>query len=233
MLDPLLQITSDKVYAKYFIDGVVGRKVTPETVAVFDSVDAISRRDLPPSCVLKPSHGAHYVVILPDAETDLSETDRTTLRRALASDPYRENREVNYRNLRRRIICEELVARGRIIKDYKLFCYRGRLRIVYICHRIRAADAPMAQNFYDSVWNRLDFVHNFRPFGEWEEKPANFAEMREIAETLAKHFELLRVDMYNENGRLYVGELTHCHNQANAEFGSLEQEREFSRVLFG
>lgn len=232
--DPLRRITSDKVYAKHFIDGIVGRKATPETHAVFESVETISRRALPARCVLKPAHGVHYIVILDGADTELSDADRDRLRRGLASDPYLEDREVNYQGLRKRLICEELVARGDIIKDYKLFCYLGQVRVVYICHRIRAEDAPMAQNFYDNEWNRLEIVHNHRPIGEWEEEPAQFPEMRAMAEAIAQHFAgLVRVDMYLEDGKIYIGELTHCHNQANAVFGSLEEERLISRVLFG
>ena len=232
MREPLRRITSDKVYAKHFIDGVLGRKATPETHAVFETVDAIRRAELPARCILKPAHGAHYVVVLPDAGTALTEADRERLRRGLATDPYRENREANYRGLRRRIICEELVTGGEIIRDYKLFCYRGRMRVVYVCHRRLGSDAPFAQNFYDRDWTPVDITHNYRAAGPLEERPTRLGEMIGMAEALGAHFELVRVDMYVDGDRIHVGELTHCHNQGNAAFGSLAEERELSRILF-
>ena len=85
MADALRQITSDKVYAKFFIDQVVGRKVTPETYAVFTSVEDIRRSKLPDRCVLKPAHGSGSIVFLEDPDAEISEADYEKLRRASLS----------------------------------------------------------------------------------------------------------------------------------------------------
>ena len=39
-------------------------------------------------------------------------------------------------------------------------------------------------------------------------KPQNLEKMNEIAEKLAKDFNMVRVDLYNINGKIYFGELT-------------------------
>ena len=40
------------------------------------------------------------------------------------------------------------------------------------------------------------------------EKPDNFDEMVNLAETLAKEFPFVRVDLYNINGKIYLSEMT-------------------------
>ena len=52
-------------------------------------------------------------------------------------------------------------------------------------------------------------------------------------EKIAQHFDLVRVDLYRRGDKIYVGELTHCHNQAHGRFETIEQEEAFSRILFG
>lgn len=229
MADALRQITSDKVYAKLFIDQIVGRKVTPETYAVFTSVDEIRRSELPDRCVLKPAHATGAIVFLEGPEAEISEADYEMLRRALAYDVYRETREINYKNIRKQIICEELIDSAETVKDYKLFYYNGKLKFIQVN---AGRHGVLDFNFYDHQWNRINVIYNNSPTGEWEIAPNNFLFMREIAEKIARHFESVRIDLYVKGDRVYVGEITHCHNQANGVFGSIEQERTISRVFF-
>jgi hypothetical protein len=229
MADALRQITSSKVYAKFFIDQVVGRKVTPETYAVFTSVEDIRRSELPDRCVLKPAHAAGAVVFLEGSDAEISEADYEKLRRALAFDVYTETREINYKNLRKQIICEELIDDAATIKDYKLFYYNGKLKFIQVN---AGRHGVLDFNFYDNQWNRINVTYNNCPTGEWEIIPDNFGLMCEIAGKIAQHFESARIDLYTKGDRVYVGEITHCHNQGNGIFGSIEQERTISQVFF-
>lgn len=48
--------------------------------------------------------------------------------------------------------------------------------------------------------------------------PPNFGDMLDIARRLAADFEVVRVDMYNVDGRIYVGELTNYPQAGIAPF---------------
>jgi hypothetical protein len=229
MADALRQITSDKVYAKLFIDQIVGAKVTPETYAVFTSIEDIKRSELPAQCVLKAVHASGTVVFLEDADTQIVESDYQSLKRALAFDLYRETREINYKNLRKRIICEELIGISLNIKDYKMFCYKGIFKFIEVDSD---RHSNIKRNFYDSEWNKIEVIFNNSPVGEWEPTPENFTIMREIAKKIARHFDSVRVDLYLKGDVVYVGEITHCHHQAHGIFQTIEQEREISRIFF-
>ena len=65
-------------------------------------------------------------------------------------------------------------------------------------------------DFYDSEWNLMPDMccgvaeHSSVPIA----KPAQFDEMKHIAEELAKPFPFVRVDLYNLKGKIYFGEMT-------------------------
>jgi hypothetical protein len=59
------------------------------------------------------------------------------------------------------------------------------------------------------------------------EQPAGYAEMLEIAQKLSTDFDFVRVDLYDVDGRVHFGELTH-----NPGGGLVRlQPREFDRAL--
>ena len=230
--DALIRATTDKVYSKYFIDGIVNRKITPETYAVFNSIDAIRRGDLPDRCVLKPAHGnGQLVVFLEGADSEISEADYAKLRRGLALDVYRESREGNYKQLKKRILCEELIGNAAERIEYKFICYQGVSKIVYTAYT-DVVTGNRLHNYYDRHWNRLGAMQIEYPLGEYRPMPECFHEMLDIVERLAAHFELVRVDLYWTPDRLYVGELTHCHQAANGRFTTLEHEKLLSAIVF-
>lgn len=227
--DPLRHITTDKRYAKIVIDGLSGRKITPETYAVFDTVDEIQRERLPDKCVLKPTHGSGCVIFLEHASAPLKEEDRHALRQNLSLDHYLISRELNYKFLKKKIICEELLAGPDVIKDYKLFCYGGKVGFI----QVDADRARMhVRNIYDRNWGEIRATHGGVPFGKSEPAPKQLSDMLEIGAKIARHFESVRVDMYLCDGNIHVGELTHCHMSGNSAWGSRDEEMLVSRLFF-
>lgn len=64
---------------------------------------------------------------------------------------------------------------------------------------------------YDREWKRHPEYSIFNKHyseGVPLPKPASYERMLEIAEKLAKPFPVVRVDLYNLNGRIYFGEMT-------------------------
>ncbi len=136
---------------------------------------------------------------------------------------------MNYKHLKKRVICEEAVSDKSEVKDYKLFCYAGKARFIQVD---TDRHGNHMRNLYDVHWNALPVVHGEKPNAEWEPAPEALPRMRDIAEEIARHFESVRVDLYLADSRIYVGELTHCHLGAGGTFGSLDQERIVSRLCF-
>ena len=229
LLDPVRRFTSDKYHVKQYVAGVLGPGYTPETLGVFEDVAALDGKTFDGPCILKPTHASGSTVFLerPPYRCGPAELDR--LGAALRADLYREHRELNYRGLRRRIICERLVTDRRHIKDYKVFCYGGRPKLVQVDWD-RHGDHR--RTIFTAGWEPLA-IRYAKPRGPEEARPAALSEMLDTAKALAQDFDSVRVDFYLVRERLFVGELTHCPEQGHGRFGSLAEEELFSSYYFG
>lgn len=118
-----------------------------------------------------------------------------------------------YDNKPHRIIIEEYLMAdektGGLI-DYKFFCFNGHAEYLYV-----VADRKLGQRsglgIFDMDFRQLPYEREDEsPLIRKIEKPKNFVEMVEMAETLAKPFPHVRVDLYDINNgtEIRFGELT-------------------------
>ena len=93
------------------------------------------------------------------------------------------------------------------LKDYKFFCFNGKVR----CFKIDfGRNTEHHANYYNPQGELLPFGEACYPpiYYHKEKIPSNLTEMISIAEKLSRDHRFLRVDLYNVNGRIYFGELT-------------------------
>lgn len=130
---------------------------------------------------------------------------RKTIEDGLKKNHYYMCREWPYKDLRPRIIAEELIS-DNPPDDYKFFMFHGKMDSVMVCTE-RATGHPKFR-FYDQDWNRLYYQKTDREPATDVKMPANFLEMIKVAEMLSTGFVHVRVDLYNVNEHVYFGELT-------------------------
>ena len=82
-------------------------------------------------------------------------------------------------------------------------------------------------DFYDEHFNHLDIRNGHPNSTNPIEKPANFELMKELASKLSKGFPHLRVDFYEVNGEVYIGELTFSHYSGMIPFEPVEWDYTF------
>jgi hypothetical protein len=90
------------------------------------------------------------------------------------------------------------------LTDWKFHTGGGRVFAVQV-DRNRSTDHE--QLVYDRAFSFLPEVLFFKT-GQPETKPAFYEDMLAIAEDISKPFEYARVDLYEVNGRIYLGEIT-------------------------
>ena len=106
------------------------------------------------------------------------------------------------------MICNGYVESLNDLKDYKFFCFNGRVSYIYGISDRRVGQSAQF-GIYDADFNKLDVYRNDERSQEIPlPKPLNFDKMIAIAEGLSKDFPHVRVDLYNIAGRIYFGELT-------------------------
>lgn len=213
---PIYHQMVDKVEVKKFITERLGAGYVFDTLGVWDSFDDIDFDDLPEEFVLKGTHDSGSVYICKDKKELLRnrENVKTFVQQNFGADYYLGSREYPYKGLRPRLIAEPLYksANGAELLDYRLLCFNGEPRVLIITRKL-APDAERRMDFYDLDGTHQEWHVNERartePGSETvPEPPAQLAKMIEIARILAKDTHFLRVDFYEINAKLYVGELT-------------------------
>jgi hypothetical protein len=213
LFDPLRQITTDKALLRIYVTAKVGDHYNVPTLLVTSQADEASAFVCSETVIAKPTH-------LSGKMARLAAEDRLPIdiaREWLATDFYRVAREANYRYLRPRIIFEKFLADGgKFPNDYKVHCFFGEPKLIRV---IMGRNEDPTEAIYDCDWRPLDFTLRYVR-GPSVERPAKLGEMLTVAKKLSAPFQSVRVDLYHVDGRIYVGELTHCPGGGRETFSS-------------
>jgi len=210
---PIYSTMVDKYEAKLYIKGIIGDKYIIPSYGVWDSFEDINFDMLPNQFVLKTTHDCGGVVICTDKGKFNKEKARVHLEAHLKRNYYYEGREWPYKNVKPRILAEKYMENesSKDLKDYKFFCFDGKVKALFVAADRQSQNEETKFDFYDEQFNHLD-IRNGHPNSERPiEKPINFELMKELASKLSKGFPHLRVDFYEVNGEVYIGELTFSH----------------------
>lgn len=112
---------------------------------------------------------------------------------------------MHYRDIRRRIICEEYIEAEGGLPDYKFHCSNGKVRFILVCNQ---KDGKRYKNVFDRDWKELDVVEGTEVDRESIKRPDELEEMISMAEKLGEGIPFVRVDLYLADGKIYFGEMT-------------------------
>ena len=200
----------DKYEAKKYVANIIGKKYIIPTLGVWDKFEDIDFTKLPNQFVLKPTHASGNVFICKNKDEIDYKKLKKTVQKWLKRNYYLVHREWPYKNVKPRIIAEEYMEDqiGELI-DYKVYAFNGQCDYVMVCFdRIKGETKFI---YYDKNWNiKKEFSKDGIKYGDTIkiEKPKNLGKMFEFAEILSKNIPFVRVDFYESNGNLYLGELT-------------------------
>lgn len=97
----------DKYKVREYLESIGYSDLLNELYGVYDCVDDIDIDKLPDSFVLKCNHDCGSVVICKDKSNFDWETARKKLIKCLNTDYWLNNVEVQYKNVKKKIICEK------------------------------------------------------------------------------------------------------------------------------
>lgn len=219
---------TDKFEVRSYVRDVIGDQYLNDVIGVYESFDAIDFDRLPDAFAMKATHGSSYNIIVPDKSRLDKAAAKKKFDRWLKENFYYKDREKNYKNIKPRIMCDAFLqpADGQL-EEYKLFCFRGK--VGFIQHN-KQIDGRRYDNIFDAQWNILPVKYGYDGF-PGDSKPQNGDELIAIAERLAAPFELVRVDLYNVDGRIVFSELTFHSGGGLIPFEPREYDREFGKML--
>ncbi|MCW0215847.1 MAG: hypothetical protein OJJ54_21050 [Pseudonocardia sp.] len=204
----LVHVTADKYAVREHVAERVGERYLIPLRQVVERAEDIDFDGMSGPSVVKGTHGCDMTILLPDLARVDRDGVRRTVRKWLDTDFYREGwRESPYRGLPRRAVVEEFIGDGRTApSDYKFFMFHGEPAMVVVDQDRFSAHTS---TLLSPDWYELDVSGRFAFADALPEQPRNYAEMLDVARALSADFEFARIDLYNVDGRIYFGEITH------------------------
>ncbi len=227
--NPLYTQLVDKYEVKNIVGKIIGEQYIIPTLGVWDNFDDIDFSTLPNQFVLKCTHDSGGLVICSDKTKFDKKKAKQKIEKCLKNDYYMQNREWPYKNVQRRIIAEKYMVdeSGYELKDYKFFCFNGKVKSMFIATERNNPAIETKFDFYDTNFNHLPFT-NGHPNSSIEiKKPKSFEKMIQLAEKLSEGIPQARIDFYDIDGEVFFGEITFFHFSGFMKFEPEEWDYTF------
>lgn len=223
--DPQMTLLNDKLHIRDYISKKGGKEYLIPLLWNGHNPEQIPFDRLPSKFVIKTSHGCAYNIIVTDKAKINPEKIKFQLAKWLGENycqDFRLGIEWGYKNIKPSIIIESFIGeKEKAPVDYKFYCFSEQVEVL-----------TMHFDRFEEHKTRT-FDRNFQPhefsyhFGQWRgefQRPTNFETMVQLAESLAKGFDFMRVDLYNVGNKIYFSELTPYPGGVNTKFLPARQD---------
>lgn len=240
--NPLYTKLVDKIESKKYVESILGEGFTFPLIATYDCPEKIEFDKLPNECVIKCNHNSGCIVLCKDVANGVfvegkSVDDRKMsmdevkafLKNGLRKNYFYNCREWAYKNVPPRILVEKFMhsSDGESLKDYKFFCFNGDPKYVWVGTNY----APQKFSIYSIDWCDQHVKYGYSEEMGNVEKPKNYEDMLAIVKKLCKGIPHVRIDLYNIDGKIYVGEFTFYTWAGAGKFDPPEWDMKFGELL--
>jgi hypothetical protein len=195
----------DKYEVRDVVKQKIGEKYLPVLYGIYDDPGDINFKNLPQKFVLKSTSGSGNNFICTDKNKLNVKKTIKLLNKWMKFDYYKHTKEIQYKDIKQRIICEEyLEDESGSLRDFKFHCAYGKIFMIEV-HSDRFSDHK--ENYFDPDWNDYGIICKLKSL-PFMEKPKNLDEMKAISKILSNDFNYVRVDLYTIKNRIIFGEFT-------------------------
>ncbi len=201
-----MPICSDKYDIRNYLKEVNLEYLANDVIGVYNNAEDIEFDKLPKKFVAKATHGSGWNLICEDKYSLDIPREIKKMNTWLKLNLYVFGREWNYKDIKPRIVVEKFIEH-KPLNDYKFMCFGGEplyMQLNNDYNNVHYVD------FYDlKTWEHLNVSYGpFKMSNRAIEKPVMFDQMMELARKLSKPFPFVRVDFYNFDDTIILGELT-------------------------
>lgn len=214
---PIKTRLADKYLVRDWVKEKIGEEYLIPLLGVWDKFDDIDFDKLPDRFVLKCNHGCAYNIIVKDKSKFNKKEARKKINKWMKENfAYKHGLEIHYKDIIPKIIAESYIEdSNKELNDYKFLCFNGKPEFIWI-DQGRFDDHR--RNLYNTKWELQPFLITWKNTKKEILPPENLEKMVELAKILSKDLNLVRVDFYNVDGKIYFGEMTFTSGSGTEEF---------------
>ena len=206
---PLKTKCSDKLQVCNYAKEKLGIDLCVPKIKIYDKPEDIDLNLLPNKFVLKTNHGSgiNYLEIVTDKSKIKVNEIIEKFKKALKIDF--STSEPHYFDIKPKIFSETLIGdpiKG--INDYKFYCFHGEVKFFDIYSNRFKKNYQINSYDINNNYINLRYKKNEKIPEKLDIIPENIELMKKYAKKLSKDFKFVRIDFYNVNKKIYLGEMT-------------------------
>lgn len=205
---------ADKVSLREYIKNTIGEEYLIPSYGIYNKLNPKIIEKLPNQFVIKSSHGSgkRFLEIIKNKNNSNIKHICEKFNSAQKIKFGERQDELFYSVKEPKILIEKLLLdkKGKVPADYKFHCFNSDKGFDYCLEVILDRFEAFEEVWVDSDWGKIDFKVNKKnkKTGSSINKPENLDEIINIIKKLSKPFDYVRIDLYLENEKIYVGEMT-------------------------
>jgi hypothetical protein len=227
----LKAMCADKILLRKYSKLKLGKDICFPILSTYAHSSDIEWSKLPDKFVIKCNHGSGYNIIVTDKNSANRDKICKQLDTWLKIDYGDLSYELYYNLIDKKIFIEPYMCPtvGTSLNDYKFWCFNGIPKFFTINGDYGHGNF----NHYDLHGNlldisRLDFPANPNRI---DKMPVSLPLMIDYCKTLARDFKFVRVDFYEINGIVYLGELTFIPGSGRMKYTNPKTDLQLGQLL--
>lgn len=215
----------DKIKLHDYCKKILGKDICVPIIKIYENVNQINFEELPNQFVLKFNHGSGMNIIcknksnlnITEAKINLNEWKKINFGLLQAEFQYLY---INKKIFASPYLCDNII-------DYEIYCFNGNPKFIRVQKLLIEKNHTSLHNYYDLNWKLNDIESGLKGYVRIPEyiinRPKNLNLMLYYAKKLSKEFAFVRIDLYEENNRVYLSEMTFSPSNALMTFKNKEQ----------
>lgn len=225
---------TDKILAKGYVASKIGANHTAELYGIYDNFREIDFSVLPDEFALKANHGWKMNIFVKNKNfiyKNYKNIQKITDEWLKIN--YEEfSIEPQYRNIKRKLLIEQLRNDDQFRNDIQVYCFNGEPKFIELSFiKVSDSEKVFGGEFYNTNWELQKFTTCGRPTGTPVAQPKYLDKILEYAKILSKEFSFVRVDFSYDNENIHVVEMTFTPYSAMLPFRDKEVDLRLGEML--
>lgn len=223
---------ADKILLHDYSIKKLGKDICVPIIKIYNDSRDIIIDQLPEKFVLKCNHGSGMNILCNNKSNFDINKAKKQLNHWKTINYGLKYSEFQYINIEPKIFAEKFLKEN--IEDYKIYCFHGIPKYIRMQKHLEGMNGKI-NNYYDLNWKLTDIETGARGFYRRPdvifEKPKNLDLMIKYSKKLSEDFVFVRVDMYNINGKIFLGEMTFSPSNNGFPLKNKMQSLELGKLI--